>query len=282
MFAAAVIVFREALEAALLIGIIAAATRGLIGRGRWIVIGIAAGLMLCLVVAGLTDVIAHWADGAGQELFNAGVLSAAVLMLAWHNIWMASHGKEMAAQAKQVAHSVVSGGAELSAIALVISLAVLREGSETALFMYGLATSDHLGAPAVLSGAALGLLGGVAAGGTLYAGLVRIPLRWLFGVTSLLVLMLASGMAGQIARLLIQGDILPFTGAALWDTSRFLPMNSTLGSLLHVMMGYEARPSAMQVMFYAATFCLILLGMVWSGQTQNRRKSLPVPPIQTA
>jgi high-affinity iron transporter len=161
MFAASVIVFREALEAALLIGIIAAATRGLIGRGRWIVTGIAAGLMLSLLVAGLTDVIAQWGDGAGQEWFNAGVLSVAVLMLAWHNIWMASHGREMAAQAKQVAHSVVSGSAELSAIALVISLAVLREGSETALFMYGLATSDHLGATAVLSGAALGLLGGL-------------------------------------------------------------------------------------------------------------------------
>lgn len=282
MFAAAVIVFREALEAALLIGIIAAATRGLSGRGRWIGIGVAAGLMLSLVVAGLTDVIAQWADGAGQELFNAGVLGVAVLMLAWHNIWMASHGKEMAAQARQVAHSVVSGGAELSAIALVIALAVLREGSETALFLYGLATSDHLSAPAVLSGAALGLLGGAAAGGALYAGLVRIPLRWLFGVTSLLVLLLASGMAGQIARLLIQGDLLPFMGGVLWDTSRFLPMDSTAGNLLHVMMGYEARPSAMQVVFYAATFCLILLGMVWSGRVQTRRKPLSPSPIQTA
>jgi high-affinity iron transporter len=269
MFAAAVIVFREALEAALLIGIIAAATRGLDGRGRWIGIGIAAGLALSLVVAGLTDAIAQWADGAGQELFNVGILAVAVLMLAWHNIWMSSHGKEMAAQAKQVARTVVSGGAELSAIAVVIGLAVLREGSETALFLYGLATSGHLSAVAVGSGLGLGLLGGVAAGGVLYAGLVRIPLRWVFGVTSLLVLLLASGMAGQIARLLIQGDILPVTGAALWDTSHFLPVDSTLGNLLHVMMGYEARPSAMQVLFYGVTFCLILLGMAWSGRGQT-------------
>ena len=282
MFAAAVIVFREALEAALLIGIIAAATRGLPGRGRWIGLGIAAGLLLSLVVAGLTDVIAQWADGAGQELFNAAVLGIAVLMLAWHNIWMASHGKEMAAQARRVAQSVVSGSAELSAIALVIALAVLREGSETALFLYGLATSDHLNATAVLSGATLGMLGGVAAGGALYAGLVRIPLRWLFGVTSLLVLLLASGMAGQIARLLIQSDVLPVLGGALWDSSRFLPMDSALGNLLHVMMGYEARPSAMQVAFYGVTFSLILLGMAWSRRSRNRRMPLPRPPIQTA
>ena len=187
MFAAAVIVFREALEAALLIGIIAAATRGLDGRGRWIGIGIAVGLTLSLVVAGLTDVIAQWADGAGQELFNVCVLGVAVLMLAWHNVWMASHGQQMATEAKRVAHAVVAGGAELPAIATVIALAVLREGSETVLFLYGLAGSDQLGMAAVLSGGAMGLLGGATAGAALYAGLLRIPLRWLFGVTSFLV-----------------------------------------------------------------------------------------------
>jgi high-affinity iron transporter len=281
MFGSAIIVFREALEAALLIGIIAAATRGLTGRGRWIGLGIAAGLTFSLVVAGLTDVIAQWADGAGQELFNAGVLTVAVAMLAWHNIWMASHGKELAGRAKQVANSIASGNTELSAIALVISLAVLREGSETALFLYGLATSDHLGVGTVISGAGLGLLGGAVAGYSLYAGLVRIPVRWLFGVTSLLILMLASGMSGQIARVLIQGNILAFSGEALWDTSQVLPMSSLLGNLLHVMLGYEARPSALQVVFYSATFCLILLGMAWARRSQRQilgRASTPVQP----
>jgi len=270
MFGSSVIVFREALEAALLIGIIAAATRGLSGRGKWIGLGIVAGLALSLIVAVFTGIIAQWADGAGQELFNVGVLGVAVLMLAWHNIWMAKHGRELAGHAKQIAHSVTSGNSELSAIALVISLAVLREGSETALFLYGLATGDHLGIGAVASGLGLGLFGGVMAGYLLYAGLVRIPLRWLFSVTSLLVLMLASGMSGQMARLLIQGDIVPFSGDALWDTSAVLPMNSILGNLLHVMLGYEARPTLLQVMFYVTTFCLILAGMVWSARTRNQ------------
>jgi high-affinity iron transporter len=81
MFGSALIVFRESLEAALLIGIIAAATRDLAFRNRWIVIGITAGVLGSLAVAGLTESIANLADGSGQELFNAGVLGIAVLMI---------------------------------------------------------------------------------------------------------------------------------------------------------------------------------------------------------
>ena len=96
MFGSAIIVFRETLEAALLIGIIAAATRGLSGRNLWLAVGVAAGLAGSLVVAGLTETIAEMAEGAGQELFNAAILGIAVLMLGWHNVWMSRHGRQMA------------------------------------------------------------------------------------------------------------------------------------------------------------------------------------------
>ena len=75
------------------------------------------------------------ADGIGQELFNAAILGVAVLMLAWHNIWMASHGKELAGEAKQVGADIRGGRREMSALAVVVALAVLREGSETVLFL---------------------------------------------------------------------------------------------------------------------------------------------------
>lgn len=281
MFGSAIIVFREVLEAALLIGIIAAATRGLDGRGRWIGLGILAGLGLSVMVAGFTDVIAQWADGAGQELFNAGVLAVAVVMLAWHNIWMASHGRELAERVRQVARSVSSGSAELSAIALVIAMAVLREGSETTLFLYGLAAGSHLSPASVASGAGLGLLGGALAGYALYVGLVRIPIQRLFGITSVLILLLASGMGGQIARLLIQADIVGYAGRPLWDSSHLLPMDSFPGNLLHVMFGYEAHPAGLQVAFYLATFVLIALGMAWSRRSFATTSGKGVSPAPT-
>lgn len=264
MLGSAIIVFRETLEAALLIGIIAAATRGLTGRNLWIAVGIGAGLAGSLVVAGLTETIAELAEGTGQEIFNATILGIAVLMLGWHNIWMATHGREMANQAKSVGHEVKTGQREMSAVAILIALAVLREGSETALFLYSLAAGGGSSQLSLLSGGLLGLLGGVGTGWALYAGLARIPLRHLFNVTSGLILFLAAGLAGQMARFLVQGDVIRPLASPLWDSSFLLPMDSILGNVLHLLAGYEARPSGMQVMFYSLTFLVILLGMRWS------------------
>lgn len=257
MFSSALIVLRESLEAALLIGIIAAATRGLPRRNRWLVFGVIAGLLGAMVVAGLMDRIASLAGGGGQELFNATVLGLAVLMLAWHNIWMASHATEMARDARQVGVDIADGRRELSAIAIVIALAVLREGAETVLFLYGIATSPETRLVDLIGGGALGFVGGCLIGFVVYAGLVRIPMRKLFAVTEALLLFLAAGLASQMARLLIQADWLPSLASPLWDSSWLLSDISTLGSLFHILVGYDARPTGMQAVFYLTTLLMI-------------------------
>ena len=270
MLGSAIIVFRETLEAALLIGIVAAATRGLDGRNRWLSVGVVGGLAGALIVAGLTERIAALAQGAGQELFNAAILGIAVFMLGWHNIWMARHGHEVAAHAKAVGQSIQSGQREMSALAILIALAVLREGSETALFLYGLAVDDNSSRAALLSGGIFGLMAGGAVGWMIYAGLARIPVRHFFTVTGALILLLAAGMAGQMARFLVQSDVIQPLATPLWDSSSLLPMDSLAGNLLHVFAGYEARPNGTQVLFYLLTFGLILLGMRWSRNQSLR------------
>lgn len=260
MLGAAIIVFRETLEAALLLGIVGAAARGIAGRNRWLAAGVAAGVLGSLVVAAMAGSIAELADGLGQEIFNASVLGVAVVMLAWHNIWMARHAQSMVREARSVVSEVAEGRRDLSAVAIVIAVAVLREGSETVLFLLGL-TSGGQSLAQVLGGGALGLLGGVVAGYALYAGLLKIPVRYFFTVTAGLVLFLAAGMAGQMARYLIQGDFLPALANPLWDTSSVLSTDSPVGALLHVLAGYDARPSGMQALIYAAVLIAILVGM---------------------
>ncbi len=261
MLSSAIIVFRETLEATLIIGIIAAATRNLQSRNFWLIVGIGAGVGGSLIVAALTGRIEQLAEGAGQELFNACVLGIAAIMLAWHNIWMARHGMQLARDAKQLGQAVASGNREMSALAVVVALAILREGSETALFLYGLLAGGGESIATVLAGGAIGLFAGALAGYSLYAGFLRIPVRLFFAATSGLIALLAAAMTSQAARFLAQADLLPSLATPLWNTSWLLTNASLLGRFLHTLVGYEAMPSGIQVLFYTTTLILILGGM---------------------
>src|SRR5208282_2124332 len=98
MLATLVIVFREVIEAGLIIGIVLAATQGVARRGLWVGYGVVGGVAGACVVAVFAGQIAALFAGSGQELFNAGILLLAVAMLTWHNVWMASHGRAIAQQ----------------------------------------------------------------------------------------------------------------------------------------------------------------------------------------
>ena len=264
MFETAIIIFREVLEATLIIGIVAAATRNVPNSRRWLIAGLLAGLAGAAAVAAFADAIGSLASGIGQELFNATILGIAVLMLAWHNIWMSSHGAELAASAKSVGRDISNGRSECSILLVIVGLAVLREGSETVLFLYGIAISNEHGQSSMMLGGVIGMLAGVALGYIIYTGLLRVPMRWFFTVTGVLVLLLAAGMASQAAHFLIQADLLPSLAAPLWDTSNALPENSISGKLLHSLIGYDARPAGMQLVFYITALAVIAAGMIWA------------------
>ena len=270
MFGTALVVFREVLEAALIVGIVSAATRGIAGRGRWIAAGLGAGILGSLLVAGGAEAISRLAEGMGQEIFNASILGIAVVMLAWHNIWMSSHGRELATNARRIGGQIREGAKELSVILVVIAVAVLREGSETVLFLYGIAASPENSAALMAVGGAIGLAGGIAVGWLMFAGLLRIPLKWFFGATSFLVLLLAAGMAAQAARFLIQADVLPSLATPVWDTSSFVDNGSLAGKILQGLVGYDAQPSGMQIAFFFTVLVAIAIGMTWARRrTEN-------------
>jgi high-affinity iron transporter len=258
MLATAIIVFREVLEAALVIGIVLAATRGVARRALWVGCGTLGGLLGATAVAVFAEAIAAAASGIGQELFNAAILFSAVGMLGWHNVWMSRHGRELAADLKHVGAAVRSGTRPMHVLAAVVAMAVLREGSELVLFLFGLAAAETDAASGMLAGALLGLGVGAATGAALYRGLLRIPGSLLFAVTGWMILLLAAGMAAQGAAFLAQADILPALGESLWDTSGLIEDASLAGRVLHTLIGYSARPDGIQVLFYVLTLGGIL------------------------
>jgi high-affinity iron transporter len=276
MLATLVVVFREVIEAALIVAIVLGASRGIPGRGRWVSLGIGLGLAGAGLVALFADVINGSFSGSGQELLNACILLAAVGMLAWHNIWMSSHGKELAAEVKQVGHAVQSGSKPLTALMIITLVAVMREGSEVVLFLWAIAAggAGHLG---MVIGGFIGLAAGVALGVFLYRGLLKIPLKHFFSVTGWLVLLIASGLAAQAAGFLNQAGLLPALGNSLWDSSHILNQGSLLGQMLHILVGYTARPSGIQLLFYGVTLAVILALMHWVGKRHQEATAARAP-----
>ncbi len=260
MLATLLLVFREVLEAALIVSIVAAATRGVMDRGLWIGGGLALGLAGALLVAGFAGGIADAMSGMGQEWFNAAVLMAAVAMIGWHVVWMARHGRELSLQMKAVGSEVSAGTRPLTAVLVVVALAVLREGSEVVLFGYGLLAGGSTMASLAVGGV-LGLLIGVMVGFAMYFGLLRIPMRHFFSATNGLLVLLAAGLASSAAGKLVQADALPTLVDRVWDTSWLLGDESLLGHTLHILVGYSAQPSGIELVFYVVTVAALLAGM---------------------
>lgn len=256
MVSALIIVFREVLEMAMVLGMLFAATKGVAGCRKWITSGAVAGVAGAMVVAFFMEALENSVEGAGEFIFNAVVLSIASLLLAWTVIWMSRHGREMSMHMKQVGSSVAEGSTPMISLLLVSFAAVMREGSEAVFFLFGALQSGD-DASMMLTGGLLGLVAGIVLGVLLYQGLVRIPMKYVFSVTGALLILLASGMASQAAFNLVLVDLLPPLVDTLWDSSFILTQDSFLGSVLHVMIGYDEQPSGMQILVFMVTLSLV-------------------------
>ena len=283
MLASLLIVFREVIEAGLIVGIVLAATVGVPRRGLWVLLGVAGGIAGACLVAGFAEQLAQLFEGSGQELFNASILLVAVMMLTWHNVWMAGHGREMAREMRQMGGAVSAGQKTLAALAAVVGVAVLREGSEVVLFLYGIAAQGGMSTASMLTGGALGLLAGAGVSALMYFGLLTIPAHRLFSVTAWLITLLAAGMASQAVLALQNGGYLQFWMTPVWDTSWLLPESGEgalgiIGRMLHTLVGYTDQPNGLQLVAYAATIIVINALM----RVVNPPKSVPAAAVASA
>ena len=273
MLAALIIVFREVFEAGLIIGIVLAVTRMVPHRNRWIGGGVVIGILCACVVAIFAGALSNLFAGMGQELFNAAILSVAVVMLTWHNVWMARHGSELAGELRSAGQAVVEGSKSLLALAVVVGVAVLREGSEVVLFLYGVIAGGDSGWD-VAFGGFVGLAFGIATCLLTYFGLVRIPTRALFATTTVLIALLAAGMAAQAAAFLEKANWLTAMDNVVWDSAWLLSDSSLIGKALHTLIGYTDQPTAMQLTVYLA---ILLATFVLMRLYGSPAKAMPAP-----
>ena len=265
MLAALIIVFREVFEAGLIVGIVLAVTSSVPNRNQWIGGGVVAGVLAACLVAAFAGALSQLSAGMGQELFNAVILGIAVVMLTWHNVWMAHHGREMAGEFRALGQAVADGSKSLLALAVVVGVAVLREGSEVALFLYGIAASDGASALSLLLGGLLGLALGAGVCLLTYFGLMRIPPKALFATTTVLITLLAAGMAAQAVAFLERANWLTSLDTVVWDSAWLVSETSIAGRTMHTLIGYTDQPTEMQLLVYAAVLVLTFMLMRFAG-----------------
>jgi high-affinity iron transporter len=271
MLAALIIVFREVLEAGLIIGVVLAASRGVHGRNGAVSLGVLAGILGSIIVAIFAARISDAFDGRGQEIFVAAILLFAVVMLAWHVAWMAQHAREMTQELRQLGSDVTAGRQSLFALGAAVAVAVMREGSEVVLFMTGIILQGKDTAIELLIGSGVGLLLGAVVSMVLYFGLAAIPIKRMFAVTGVLITLLAAGLAASAVKQLSNAGLLNIFDSSVWDTSSILSEESWLGRVLSILVGYMDRPTGMQLIAYVATAATIfILSYVWRAPPKQQ------------
>jgi high-affinity iron transporter len=175
---------------------------------------------------------------------------------------------------KTLGEDVISGQRTLAALAIVVGVAILREGSEIVLFLYGIALSGGNTMVSMLLGGAMGLALGAGISALMYFGLLRIPARHLFSVTTFLISLLAAGMASQAIVFLQQAGLVTIFSSVVWDTSAVLSDGSLAGKALHTLIGYADRPTGIQLIAFAATLLMIMTLMRLFGHQPTLQRPL--------
>jgi high-affinity iron transporter len=260
MLQIAIVVFREILEIALILGILSAATKDIKGHKKWIVGGLALGTLASLFIALSTDKISDSLDGMGQEFFNGLILLLAAFMISWTTIWMQKHAKSISGELKRLSNSVREGKKPLYVLLVVVFLSTIREGTEIVLFTY----SYYLSGETILNillGLLIGITFGVIVGLALYLGILKAFGKYFFSVTTWILVFLASGIAASGIGFWINAGIVPALGNPIFDASMILSQESFFGKFLHIFFGYIDKPAGMQIVVYLVNLVLLVVGL---------------------
>jgi len=257
MFKIAVIVFREFLEITILLGIVLAATKDLRGRTAPIVAGILAGVVGASLLAFFTHTLSKSAHGFGDEIFDAIVISITVVVIGSTVLLMQGYGNQIKQDVGLVASRIKSGNAHKIILTLIVASTIFREGSEIVLFLYSLSSSQQVSGDAYLAGLFLGAGAGSIVGTAIYWGLLRFAGKYVFKVCFILLVFIAAGLAAEVAGILTSTGIINVLTQTAWDSSFIISDNSAAGKLLKILIGYDAKPNIMQLIFYCTTFVIL-------------------------
>ncbi|WP_341761143.1 FTR1 family protein [Candidatus Tisiphia endosymbiont of Thecophora atra] len=258
MFKIALVVFRECLEIALLLGVILAVTKQLEKSRIYIIAGVMLGTVSAALFAFFTRSITVAFSGLGDEIFNSGVILLTVALIGWTIVWMQGYGIKIKQNLNDLSVKISSGDSSYIMLVLIVAATILREGMEIIILVYSISSVEIIDSNSYLLGLIIGIVSGLTLGVIIYLGLIKIVnQQYIFRISSILLMLVASGFAAEAAGILSSSGIITILSDQLWDSSWLISDRSIYGKFLKMITGYIARPNGLQVVFYVCTLGLI-------------------------
>ena len=269
MIAAAVLAFREGLEAALILGIVLSVLQRLGRADRswsvWLGAGLAA--LISLVAGAALHVLGVAFEGQAEQIFEGVAMLLAAAVLTWMIFWMARQGRAVHTTLEREVRRAAQGGGSWALFSLAF-VAVLREGIELALFLTAAAfTTSRQG---TLVGGLLGLGAAAVAGWMLFATARRLDVRAFFRVTGILLILFAGGLVGHGVHEFNEAGWIPAVIEHVWNVNPVLDEGSAVGQLLKALLGYNGNPSLTEVVAYIGYYAVAQLTLVHARSRAER------------
>jgi high-affinity iron transporter len=245
-----VIGLREGLEAALIVGIVAAflGQRGRRDALRQVWIGVSIAIAICIAIGVTLQIISSQLPQRQQEGLETVVGAIAVVMVTYMVLWMRHHSRDLKGDLEQAAGSALARGSTKALVGMAF-LAVLREGFETVVFL--LATF-HASGDATLSwlGALIGILLAVVLGYAIYRGGVHLNLSRFFRITGVVLIVIASGLVMTAVHTANEAGWLNFGQAQAFDLSWLVRPGTPVSSFVTGVLGIQPYPVWVEVFAY--------------------------------
>ncbi len=261
MFTIAVVIFRESLEIALLLGVITAVTKPIKNSRRYIIAGALAGVSIASIMAFFASSITEAFGGLGDELVDAGVILFTAALISWTVVWMQGYNRSIRKHLGDLSEKINSNTSSKAMLSVVVAMTIMREGMEIILFVYSISSAHNITMTEYVWGLLVGSAAGFTTGIILYKGLINFSGKFIFKISTILLILIAAGLSAQAAGILTSIGVIEILSDQLWDSSWLIDDRSTVGKLLSITIGYDSRPNIMQIIFYFSTVIGTILMM---------------------
>ena len=256
MIKLAIVVFRECMEIAFLLGVILAVTKPVKDSRKYVILGSITGVFLAALFAFFAKTLSESMGGIGDEMFDSCVILITAILISWTVVWMQGYTKKIRKDLSKLSDKITAGVVSKLMLVFVVAAAIFREGAEIILFVYSITSAGNIDDNEYITGIGIGAFGGLLVGTLLYLGLMKYAGKYVFKISTILLTLIAAGLAAEAAGIMTSSGIIEVLSDQLWDTSWLVENSSITGKILNITVGYDSRPNAMQIIFYFATIIL--------------------------